>query len=423
MRCTAKGLTVAVIAVVAVGYSATAGGHSEEDQQRRIQGVVDMAIRPLMAKHHIAGFAVGVTVAGAPYTFSYGVASTDTRRPVTRDTLFEIGSVTKTFTATLASYAQATGHLSLSDRTSQHLPELRASQFGNVSLLNLGTHTPGGLPLQVPDAVRNNDELIQYLKGWRSTYEPGTYRTYTNPGIGTLGLITAKSMGQDFVPLVEQRLLPMLGMKSSYINVPDVRMADYAQGYTSADAPIRMAAGVLSSEAYGLKATAADLIRFVEINMNVIQVDATLQRAITDTRTGYFRAGPMTQDLIWEQYPYPVALKTLLEGNSSDMIFNATAVAALNPPEPPRDDVWINKTGSTNGFGAYVAFVPEKRLGIVILANKNYPIDDRVATAYNILTALASGSRGNRGQVHEEVVSTSDSSCHSNRVDGSSRAG
>jgi beta-lactamase class C len=245
--------------------------------------------------------------------------------------------------------------------------------------------------LQVPDNIGNDDDLMQYFKDWRPRYEPGTYRTYSNPGIGTLGLITAKSMGQDFVTLMEQRLFPVLGMKSSYINVPTAKMADYAQGYTKEGAPIRMATGELSSETYGIKTTASDLVRFVEANMNLIRLDKKFQRAITATHTGYFKAGPMTQDLMWEQYQYPVALKTLLEGNSPAMIFDATPVTEINPPEDPREDVWINKTGSTNGFGAYVAFVPEKRLGIVILANKSYPIEERVTAAYEILTAITDG--------------------------------
>jgi beta-lactamase class C len=71
------------------------------------------------------------------------------------------------------------------------------------------------------------------------------------------------------------------------------------------------------------------------------------------------------------------------------MIYNATPVAAITPPEHPREDVWINKTGSTNGFGAYVAFVPIKRLGVVVLANKSYPIEDRVTIAHEILTRIS----------------------------------
>jgi beta-lactamase class C len=231
---------------------------------------------------------------------------------------------------------------------------------------------------------------MKYFEDWQPAYAPETYRTYANPSIGMLGLITARSMKQDFDTLMEQRLFPALGMKSSYINVPEARRANYAQGYTSKDAPIRMTNGLLSAEAYGVKTTATDMIPFVEANMNLIKLDGKLQSAITDTHAGYFKVGEMTQDLIWEQYSYPVDLKTLRAGNSPAVIFNAIPVTPLTPPEKPRQGVLINKTGSTNGFGAYVAFVPERKFGIVILANKNYPIDDRVTIAHQILTALSS---------------------------------
>ena len=346
-------------------------------------------MRPLMAKDNIPGMAVGIMVAGKSSVFTYGVASTETHKPVTGDTLFEVGSVTKTFTATLASWAQVNNQLSLSDKVDKYLPSLKNTPFGNLSLLNLGTHTSGELPLQLPGDVRNEDQLMQYLKAWRPTHPPGTYRTYANPGIGMLGAITAKSMGQDFTTLMERRLFPVLGLTSTFIHVPAARMADYAQGYTNDDKPVRMSTAVLSSEAYGIKSTAADLIHFVEANMNLVKLDANLQRAISDTHTGYFQAGVMTQDLIWEQYPYLVTLKTLLEGNSSTMIFNANPVIEIKPPLAPQQNVWINKTGSTNGFSAYVAFIPAKRLGIVILANKNFPIEQRVTVAHEILTSVA----------------------------------
>jgi beta-lactamase class C len=353
-----------------------------------VRQTVDETIKPLMTLHGIAGMAVGVVVDGKPYVFDYGVASKATNQPVTRDTLFELGSVSKTFTATLASYAQIEGDLSLNDPVSKYLPILAGSEFGKVTLLNLGTHTPGGLPLQVPDDIGNNDQLMQYFRTWRPTQPPGTIRTYANPGIGALGLITAKSMKQDFDALMQTRLFPALGLTHSYMTVPASRERDYAQGYAKNDAPIRMKGGVLSSEAYGVRSTAADMTRFLQINMNMIRIDPALQRAVDATHTGYFQAGPMTQDLIWEQYPYPAALQSLLDGNSAAMITHATPVTRIDPPQAPRDDVWINKTGSTNGFGTYIAFVPKARVGIVMLANRAIPNEERVKAAYAIITSL-----------------------------------
>ncbi|MDR5816898.1 beta-lactamase [Caballeronia sp. LZ033] len=353
-----------------------------------VQHTVDETIKPLMALHGIAGMAVGVVVGGRAYVFDYGVASKETKQPVTRDTLFELGSVSKTFTATLASYAQTKGDLSLNDPVGKYLPSLNGSEFGKVTLLNLGTHTPGGLPLQVPDDIHDNAQLLQYFSTWRPARPPGTVRTYSNPGIGTLGFITAKAMNQDFDALMQTRLFPALGLRHSYMHVPAAKQRDYAQGYAQDDRPIRMKGGVLSSEAYGVRTTAADLTRFMQINMNQVRVDPAWQRAVTATHTGYFKAGPMTQDLIWEQYPYPAALPALLEGNGQAMILNPTPVTAIDPPQPPRDEVWINKTGSTNGFGTYIAFVPSEGVGIVMLANRNLPNDDRVKAAYAIITAL-----------------------------------
>jgi len=373
--------------VLVAMFTTTAISHAAGHRCDNVKHAVDQAIQPLMAKDGIPGMAVGVLIAGRPCVFNYGVASTRTKKPVTRNTLFEIGSISKTFTATLASYAQVEGHLSLTENTSRYLPSLKGTPFGNVTPLNLGTHTPGGLPLQVPDAILNNDQLLQYLRQWRPTCAPGTCRTYNNISIGTLGLITAKSMSQDFATL-EQRLFAQLGMKNSFLTIPASRMPDYAQGYTAQDTPIRMSGGELSAETYGVRTTAGDLLRFLQANMRQIPLNPKLQTAITNTHTGYFHAGPMTQDLIWEQYPYPVALNSLLEGNGTAMIFNATPVTAINPPQKPRSNVWINKTGSTNGFGAYIAFIPQKQSGIILLANKSYPINDRVTAAYQILTTL-----------------------------------
>lgn len=355
----------------------------------RVERIVDGVMRPLMARDRIPGAAVGITLDGHSRVLDYGEASLETHRRVTPDTLFEVGSVSKTFTATLASYAALTGHISLSDGASRYLPGLAGSRFGEVSLLNLGTHTPGGLPLQVPSPIRTDAQLIRYLRAWQPACPPGTCRTYSNISIGVLGLIVARSMHESFTTSMQHSVLSPLGLRQTYLDVPKGKMPDYAQGYTSDGKPIRMASGELAVETYGIRSTAGDMIRFVEMNIGLIGLDGTLQRAIRATHTGYFKSGTLTQDLIWEQYREPVALKTLLDGNSPMMLFDAVPARRLEPPENPAEDVWINKTGSTNGFGAYLAFIPQQRLGIVILANKSFPIADRVTAAFNILSSLA----------------------------------
>ncbi|MBP2238629.1 beta-lactamase class C [Sinorhizobium kostiense] len=360
---------------------------SDSDAQGSLQRIVDEAVRPVMEENGVPGMAVAITVRGKRHVFNYGVVSKESGKEVTDDTIFEIGSISKTFTATLASYAQETGVLSLSDSASKYLPALAESSFDKISLLDLGTYAAGGLPLQLPGEV-TQDNLIAYYRNWRPDHAPGTYRRYSNPSIGLFGHLVAKSMDDRFDDLMDKKLIPMLGLANTYINVPESRMSDYAYGHSKDGKPIRVNPGIWASEAYGVKTSAADLIRFVEDNMNGSGLDETLQRAITATHTGYYRVGDMVQGLGWEMYSYPTDLDRLLAGNSPQITFKANKVERLSPPMPPRDNVLINKTGSTNGFGAYAAFVPAKEIGIVILANKNYPVPERVTAAYRILTAL-----------------------------------
>ena len=353
-----------------------------------IETIVNDAVRPVLKAEGIPGMAVAITVNGKKHYFNYGVASKETGRPVANDTLFEIGSVSKTFTATLAAYAQATGKLSLTDTASAVLPALHRSEFDSISVLQLGTYTAGGLPLQFPGDADHRDKMLGYFKQWKPTYAAGTHRQYSNPSLGLFGYLAAHSMGAPFDELMEKTLLPKLGLKHSYLKVPQDQMGLYAWGYNKDDQPVRVGPGALGSEAYGVKTSATDLLRYVEANMNPASLEKPLQQAIAITHTGYYTVDDTTQGLGWEFYNYPVTLDTLLAGNSSQMAMEAHEVQPLNPPQPQRDNVLINKTGSTSGFGAYVAFVPAKDIGIVILANKNYPNPERVKIAHEILSAL-----------------------------------
>ncbi|MFD1701932.1 class C beta-lactamase [Methylopila henanensis] len=359
----------------------------------RLARIVDDVVRPLMAEHDVPGMAVGIVVGGERRVFTYGVAEKASGRKVTPDTLFEIGSVSKTFTATLGAYAQERGAFALSDMVSRRLPALAGTSFDGVSLLDLATYAAGGLPLQFPDAVDTSDEMLAFYRGWRPRFPAGSRRLYSNPSIGLFGHIAARSLGRPFDELMPEVIFRPLGLTSTYLDVPASRMKDYALGYARDGGAVRVAPGMLDSETYGIKTTAADLLRFVAANMDGTGLDDALRRAIAETHRGRLRVGGMIQGLGWEKVEAPMTLDRLQAANASAMIFEPQPAERLDPPQPPQPGALLGKTGSTNGFGAYAAFAPSRGVGIVLLANRNYPIPARIAAAHRILRELGAVAR------------------------------
>ena len=353
-----------------------------------LRTVVDASVKPLMQQQGIPGLSIAVVNQGKVQYFNYGVASKETKQAVNQDTLFEIGSISKTFTATLGGYAQATGKLKLSDTASQHLPALAGGVFDHISLLQLATYTAGGLPLQFPDAADTAQAMLGYFQHWKPTYAPGEQRLYSNPSIGMFGYLAAQSLGQPFDAAMENTLLPKLGLSNTHVRVPTGKSEHYAQGYDKDQKPVRVTLGALDSEAYGIKSSTQDLARYVIANLHPETLEKPLQQAIATTHAGYYTVNGMTQGLGWERYPYPIKLQALLDGNSTEMTMQPHKVNWLTPAQPQPANVLYNKTGSTGGFGGYVAYVPSKDMGVVILANRNYPNAERVKLAYAILSAM-----------------------------------
>nr|WP_099982801.1 LRA18 family class C beta-lactamase [uncultured bacterium BLR18]ACH58997.1 LRA-18 [uncultured bacterium BLR18] len=352
-----------------------------------LRQAVDAAVGPVMAQFDVPGMAVAVTVDGQPHFFNYGVAARDSKQPVTEATIFELGSNSKTFTATLAAYAQAQGKLALDDHPGKYVPQLQGSALDGATLLHLGTYTAGGFPLQIPDNLKTREQLFSYFQHWKPDAAPGKQRNYSNPSIGLFGHIAGLALGGGFADAAERDLFPQLGLQHTYIRVPQSAMAHYAWGY-SKDQAVRVQPDLFDSEAYGVKSTAADMIRYVQLQIDPSRLAAPMRRAVQATHTGYFKAGPMTQGLGWESYPYPVSLEQLLQGNSTDMAWKPQPVQAIQPVQTAAPALY-NKTGSTRGFGSYVAFVPSQKIGIVLLANRAYPNDARIKLAYAILNQLA----------------------------------
>ncbi len=347
-----------------------------------LQTVVDQAIQPIMQEYDVPGIAVAVTANGKTRFFNYGLASREQKTPVSENTLFELGSVSKTFTATLAAYAVVQGKLSLDDHPSRYMPQLKGTPVDNATVLHFGTYTAGGFPLQLPEAVQNNERsMLAYFRDWQPKAAPGKLREYSNPSLGLFGHLTALALKEDFAEAMQKHVISPLGLNNTYVRVPESAMPNYAWGYDK-NKPVRMQPDLFYEQTYGVRSTSADMIRYVQAN---IDPDASMRPVIASTHIGHFRTGVMTQGLGWEQFAYPTSLKHLLEGNSPDMLFKANPTTRI---KPQAESGLYDKTGSTRGFGAYALFVPEKKIGVVILANRNYPIPARVKAAHAILTQL-----------------------------------
>jgi beta-lactamase class C len=148
---------------------------------------------------------------------------------------------------------------------------------------------------------------------------------------------------------------------------------------------------MLSAETYGVKSTARDMMTFMQANANpngLSSGNTVLRNGILTAQSHYLTAGQLSQGLGWEIYPWPVKEQTLIDASDTKTALEAQPATLVNPVKAADRASWIHKTGSTNGFGAYIAFVPQLNSGIVMLANKNYPNPERIKAAVAILDAL-----------------------------------
>ncbi|MBK0003526.1 CMY2/MIR/ACT/EC family class C beta-lactamase [Erwinia sp. S38] len=354
----------------------------------QLADVVNRTVAPLIKEQAIPGMAVAVIYQGKPHYFTWGLADVAAKKPVTQETLFELGSVSKTFTGVLGGDAIARGEISLSDPASKYWPALSGKQWQGIKLLHLATYTAGGLPLQVPDNVTDAAALQTYYQSWQPEWAPGEKRLYANSSIGLFGALAVKPSGMGFVQAMNSRVLQPLALKHTWYQVPAGEAKNYAWGYRNGKA-VHVSPGMLDAEAYGVKTSIEDMARWVQANMQPEKVtDASLQKGIALAQSRYWQVGDMYQGLGWEMLNWPLQEKSVVDGSDNKIALAPMKATEIAPPAPRQQASWVHKTGSTGGFGSYVAFIPQKDIGIVMLANKSYPNPLRVEAAYRILTAL-----------------------------------
>ncbi|MBJ9953535.1 beta-lactamase [Acinetobacter baumannii] len=379
-----KTKTIFYVLISSMGLTTYANAN-QQPTTAKVENAITQAFQPLMQKYAVPGMAIGVLYQGKSYEKYYGVQSLTDEKSINKNTLFELGSVSKLFTATAGSYAQSLSKLSLQDHPGKYLPALKDSQINKVTLLQLATYTTGNLPLQFPDQIKTDAQTLKYFQDWKINRPIGQFRQYSNPSIGLFGEVTAKAMNMPFSTLLEQVIFPQLQLQHSYVNVPKSQQSNYAFGYDQNNHPIRVSPGPFDAQAYGVKSSLPDLLQFLNLNLNPEQAKASVRPAIQGTHVGYFKMGEMTQALGWETFNDPASLDTLLESNSDRVVLQSNPVEKTLVQSGARV---FHKTGSTNGFGTYLVYIPSEKFGLVMLMNKRIANAERIRAAYDVLNTL-----------------------------------
>ena len=287
---------------------------------------------------------------------SYG-ATTPGGPKVDERTLFEIGSVTKVFTALLLELAVERGTMKLDDPVAKYLPpEMKVPTRGGrqITLLDLATQH-SGLP-RMPDNFRPKDpgnpyadytvdQLARFLSGHALTRDIGSKYEYSNLGFGLLGQALTRATGTDYETLVRREICGPLGMPDTVITLTPALRERLAKPFDVSLAPAENWDLPTFAGAGALRSDAADLLRFVAANLGFVEYSGAA--AMAATRKPRLEAGsPGTEiGLAWQ----------ISKKNGSVI-------------------TWHN--GGTGGYRSFVGLDTARRRGIVVLVNSANGADD-----------------------------------------------
>jgi len=317
------------------------------------------------------GIVVGMIAADPQerWVVGYGrLSATDTRIP-DGDTVFEIGSITKVFTGILLAQAVVNGEVKLDDPISMYLPEgVTAPEYEgrSITLLDLATHTSGlpNMPSNMPQADPSNpyadytmDQMYDFLSGYRLTRAPASTYEYSNYGMGLLGNLLVRAADQaDYEALLLNRITRPLGMDSTRIEMTPEMLSNLAIPHSSYSVATNLWDNPTLPGAGALQSTANDMLTFLAANMGLIgkELQPALQLAGTPQRPT--EVSVCMVGLGWHFPSWPIII-----GDSRFLV--------------PGKGIHEHN-GGTGGYRSYLAWDPQRKVGVVVLANVAVSIDD-----------------------------------------------
>jgi CubicO group peptidase (beta-lactamase class C family)/acetyl esterase/lipase len=225
----------------------------------------------------VPGAAAGILLEGREAYAFHGVTSVENPLPVDRGTLFQIGSTTKTFTATALMRLVEQGRVELSAPVRRYVPELRASEEAvaeRVTVLQLLNHTAGWAGDHFLDAGDGDDALARYVESMAELEQispPGAIASYNNASFKLAGRVIEKVTGQTYEAALRELVLDPLGLERSFLSPAEVMSRRFAAGHSERDGQVHVARPWrlprTANAAGGLTSTAVDQLRYARFHL------------------------------------------------------------------------------------------------------------------------------------------------------------
>lgn len=334
---------------------------------------IQQSANSLMAKYNIPGLALLIYEDGKPYSFYFGYANENKKIPITDKTIFELGSISKIMTSLLLAQQIDAARVGLKDPIRKFLPEL-PEIFADINFQELATNT-SGLPFNAPDNITNRTQLTKFLKHWIPDNPPGDLWIYSNFGVGLLGYSLETVTHKNFNQLYRSHILAPLHMQAIALTVPKTLDPYYAQGHDRYGKPVKPLELGLFPAAYGIKASAKDMHQFLRAAIGLPGTPERIFYPMRLTQSGFVKLPDKLQGLAWDIHKLNHAnLFSLRHEASWDDLRPIEIKDIIDQPKFDGNTL-LDKTGNTKGFSTYIAVLPNKKSGIVLLANKNIPGD------------------------------------------------
>jgi CubicO group peptidase (beta-lactamase class C family) len=316
------------------------------------------AVKQTISQRLDEGDILGISTAyinsdGSVNYYSRGFLTASRKHPINKNTIFEIGSVTKTFTTLILARMVLQHKISLNDPINKFLPDsihVPSYHGKKITLEELATHT-SGLPRMPsnfhpedplnPYANYNIRDLYEFLDHYKLTKSPGTSFQYSNLGVGLLGTLLIQAAGKSYSKLLHQYVIGPLQMNDTELKVPNAKLSRFSDPYFYGR-PVQHWDFKALAGAGALRSTAEDLAAYMKAQMGL---KTALDSAIALTHKIQFKINKNRSiGLVW------------MISTAKDTI------------------IWHN--GETGGFRSFVGFNKENGTGVVVLSSGRDIIDD-----------------------------------------------